>query len=156
MNPVTECALLIAHWCAVCLTGTCDLNLRAEAPKPNPATAAASYEITVSKEKPATIPEEALTVELISVKDNRCAVEVQCVWAGYAELTLRVSKAGGGADTVVVGGLPPSSSSGNAAAANQGSQGRYRFSLVNLEPGKSMAKPVTPANYRATLNVEKH
>ena len=143
MNALTHCALLIANWfCAVCLTGTCDLNPRAEAPKP----ALSPYTITVAMEKPATIPEEALTVELVGVKDNRCAVEVQCVWAGYAEVALRVSKAGAAAVTVVVGALAPSS---NGAPT----YGAYRFSLVGLEPGNSMSKPVPQGLYRATLTV---
>lgn len=145
MNPLTNCALLIANWfCAVCLTGTCDLNPRVEAPKP----ASSPYTITVSMEKPATIPEEALTVELAGVKDNRCPVEVQCVWAGYAEVALRVSKAGAAAGSVIVGALAPSS---NGASAR--TYGAYRFSLVSLEPGNSMSKPVPQALYRATLIV---
>jgi hypothetical protein len=153
MNPLTECALLIGHWCAVCLTGACDLNPRLEAPKPAQAEASAAWVITVSKQQPATIPQESLSVDVVSVKDNRCAVEVQCVWAGYAELTLRVTTASGDAGTVVVGG-PPRPSSGGASPAPP-KFGAYRFSLVSLEPGNSMAKPVAPASYRATLSVEK-
>ena len=145
MNPLTNCALPIANWlCAVCLTGTCDLNPRAEAPKP----ASPPYTITVSMESPATIPEEALTVEIVGVKDNRCPAEVQCVWAGYAEVALRVSKAGAAAGSVVVGALAPLS---DGAAAR--TYGAYRFSLVSLEPRNSMSKPVPQALYRATLIV---
>ena len=151
MSPVAGCALEIARWCAVCLTGTCDLNLRAEAPKPAPATGSATYTIVVSKEQPATIPQESLTVDVLNVKDSRCAVEVKCVWAGYAELTLRVTRAGGETATVVVGGLP----SAQSAAPSEPRVGPYRFSLVSLEPGNSMAKPIAPTSYRATLSVEK-
>ena len=91
MNPLTQCALLITQWsCAVCPTGACDVNPRAEPPNAALTVTTAPYTITVSTDKPATIAEEALTVELIGVKDNRCAVEVKCVWAGYAEVALRV------------------------------------------------------------------
>lgn len=147
MNPLPHCALLIANWfCAVCLTGTCDLNPRAEAPKPAPVSE--HYTITVSIEKPATIPEEALTVQLVGVKDNRCPAEVQCIWAGYAEVALRVSKPGAAAGSVVIGALEPS-----AGGASARTYGAYRFSLLSLEPGNSMTKPVPQSLYRATLNV---
>ena len=147
MNLLAQCALLIANWfCAVCLTGTCDLNPRAEAPKPAPASQA--YTITVSIEKPATIAEEALAIELVEVKDNRCPAEVQCVWAGYAEVALRVIKAGAAAGSVVVGALP--SPPGAAPAPTYGG---YKFSLVRVEPGNSMSKPVPQALYRATVSV---
>jgi len=147
MSPLTNCALPLANWlCAVCLTGTCDLNPRTETPSPAPA--AAPYTITVSTANPVTIPQEALTIELVSVKDSRCPAEVQCVWAGYAEVALRASKAGVPAGSVVVGALDPSSN--NASARTYGS---YRFSLVSLEPRNSMSKPVLQALYRATLSV---
>ena len=148
MNPLTHCALLIANWfCAVCLTGTCDLHPRAETPTPAHYTMS-PYTITVSMANPATVPEESLTVELLGVKDNRCPAEVQCVWAGYAEVALRVSKAGAAAGSVVVGALAPLS---DGAAAR--TYGAYRFSLVSLEPRNSMSKPVPQALYRATLIV---
>ena len=147
MNPLTHCAVLIANWfCAVCLTGTCDLNPRAEAPKP--ALASRAHTISVSMERPATIPDESLIVELVGVKDNRCPTEVQCVWAGYAEVALRVSKAGAATGSVVVGALAPPS--GDASARTYGA---YRFSLISLEPGNSMSKPVPQSLYRATLNI---
>lgn len=149
MNPLAHCALLIGNWfCAVCLTGTCDLQTRAEVPKQAPPSASPPYTITVSIEKPATIPEEALTVELVGVKDNRCPAEVQCVWAGYAEVALRVSKPGAAAGSVVVGALEPAA--GGASARNYGA---YQFSLVKVEPGNLMSKPVPQPLYRVTLDV---
>ena len=149
MYPLTQCALLITQWsCAVCPTGACDVNPRAEPPNAALTVTTAPYTITVSTDKPATIAEEALTVELIGVKDNRCAVEVQCVWAGYAEVALRVSKAGAAAGSVIVGALAPSPD-----GAPVPTYGGYRFSLVGLEPGNSISKPAPQALYRATLTV---
>lgn len=148
MTALPACALMIGNWlCAVCLTGTCELNPAAEAPLPT----APPYTITVSKERRAEIPAEGLSVELVDVNDTRCAVEVQCVWAGVAEITLRVSKAGGAPASLVVGTLP----SKGASAPAQRTYGAYEFSLVGLEPPNSMAKPVTQSQYRATLKVAK-
>ena len=145
MNPLTHCALLIASWsCAVCPTGTCELNPRVEAPKP----AAPPYTIAVSMALPATIAEEGLTIELAGVKDDRCAVEVQCVWAGSAEVALRVRKAGADAGTVVVGAPAPAPNGAPGPA-----YGNYRFSLAGLEPPNSMVRPPPQALYRATLVV---
>ena len=95
------------------------------------------------------IAEEALTVELESVNDTRCAAEVQCVWAGVAEVTLRVSKAGAAPETLVIGTLPSSP----ASALAQRTYASREFSLLALEPPNSMTKPVAQAQYRATLKV---
>jgi hypothetical protein len=152
MIPLTTCALLIANWfCAACLTGTCEIGPRAEAPKPPSPRQSAPYTITLSMGSRAVIPEEALTVELMGVKDNRCAVEVQCVWAGYAEVTLRVSKTGAAPESLVVGALAPSP---NGAPA-QPTYDSYRFSLLGVEPDNSMAKPVAQSQYRATIKVSR-
>ena len=96
-----------------------------------------------------SVQDESLTVELLSVKDNRCAAEVKCVWAGYAELTLRVSRGGADAETVVVGTLPPEQKD----APRRGAYRSYRLSLDSLEPPNSMAKPVEPSTYRAMVTV---
>jgi hypothetical protein len=148
------CALLIGNWCAVCLTGTCELNAGAEA-KPAtapPPAANAGYTITVSTERRAEIPEAALTVELAEVRDSRCAAEVQCVWAGTAEIALRVSKAGAAPGSVLVGTLAQPQGGGAPA---QPVYAGYRFSVVRLEPANSMVKPPAQSAYRATLNVAK-
>jgi hypothetical protein len=151
MTPLTTCALSIGNWfCAVCFTGVCPVAPRAEAPKP-PSPSSSPYTISVSTASRAEIPEEALTVELLSVNDNRCAVEVQCVWAGYAEVKLRVSRAGASAESLVVSTLPPSPNS----APPQPTYGPYRLTLLGLEPPHSMAKPVAQSLYRATVKVSK-
>jgi hypothetical protein len=106
-------------------------------------------QIALSIGTPVSLPPETLTVELLEVKDNRCAAEVKCVWAGSAELTLRVSKPGADSETLVVGTLPPAKQD----APRKISYGPYRFSLDALEPPNSMAKPVAPSAYRATVMV---
>src|SRR5258706_10384073 len=85
--------------CAQCVTGICAADSRAQAATPQ----SPPYTVTVSLDRRVVIPEEALTIELKGVKDNRCAVEVKCVWAGYAEITLQVGKAGADAALVVIG-----------------------------------------------------
>ena len=95
-------------------------------------------------------PEGELTVELLAVKDHRCAVDVLCVWAGYAEVTLRVSKRGSDAKTLVLGTLAPTTPTGRHRETTYGT---YRFALVNLAPGNSMSRPVAQSLYRAKVQV---
>jgi hypothetical protein len=129
------------------VAGVCGAGRPVEASKPE----SQANKIAVAIGKPGSIRDGPLTVELLGVKDNRCAAEVKCVWAGYAELTLRVSKAGADAATVAVGTLPP----GQNEAPRKGTYGPYRLSLDALEPPNSIAKPVEQSAYRATLSVTK-
>ncbi len=151
--PLTSCALPLGNWfCAVCFTGVCALEPAAEGPQtPPPPSLSSPWTVTVSRERSAALPGAALTVELQSVNDTRCAAEVQCVWAGVAEVTLRVTKSGTAPATLVIGTLPSSP----ANAPTQRTYASYEFSLLLLEPPNSMAKPVEPSQYRATLKVSK-
>src|SRR3546814_8055364 len=104
------------------------------------------HTVTVARGKPATIPDESLRIELVSVKDDRCPVGVSCIWAGHAAVTLKVSKPGSATRTVTIGSEAPPSMGlpYDAAFAN------YRLHLVKLEPGNTHA-PITA--YRATISV---
>ena len=125
-------------------------NACAEDPSAQPSRRQmAPYTVTLELGKPAVIPQEALNVELLEVKDNRCAVEVQCVWAGHAEVTLRVSKARTAAQALVIGTLAPAS----MKLPFEATYGSYRFALLGLEPGNSLSKPVAQSAYRATVQV---
>ena len=114
-------------------------------------TESQSYTVTVSTPGRVVIPEEALTIEMIGVKDDRCAVEVKCVWAGNADITLRVSKAGAAPATLVIGTLAPP----QAGSSSKPTYDSYRFSVVGLEPVNSISKPVETSRYRATLLVSR-
>ena len=110
----------------------------------------APYTVTVAVGASAVVPEEGLTVSAVAIKDDRCPVEVQCVWAGHAEVTLQVSKAGV-ATEITIGTPTPASMNLPFEAA----VGSYRFSLLSLEPGKSLSNPAAPSIYRATVQVSK-
>lgn len=105
--------------------------------------------VTVELGKPARITEAGLIVELIAVKDTRCPVEVRCVWAGHAEVTLQVSQSGRPAKTVVIGTPAPASMKLPFEAVFES----YRFGLTTLEPANSQAKPPAQADYRATVQI---
>jgi len=132
--------------CAPCVIGDC-AGARAQAPERD----SPSYTVTVSAGSRAGIPEEALTIELIGVKDDRCAVEVKCVWAGNADVTLQMIKAGAAPATLTIGTSAPP----QGGTSREPTYDSYRFSVLGLEPGNSMAKPVAQSLYRATVKVSK-
>jgi hypothetical protein len=134
--------------CAPCVIGDCGAAPRAQAPKRD----TPSYTVTVSAGSRAAIPEEALTIELTGVKDDRCAAEVKCVWAGSADITLQVSKAGAAPASLTIATAAPPQQGGPTREPTYDS---YRFSVVGLEPGNSMSKPVAQSQYRATVGVSK-
>ena len=140
-------ALVAGLLSAVCMVTACAQNPPAELPSRQ----LAPYTVTVAVGKPVVIPEEALTVELLEVKDNRCAIEVQCIWAGHAEVTLQVSKPGTAAKALAIGTLAPASMN----LPFEATYGSYRFALLGLEPGNSLLKPVPLSGYRATVKVSK-
>ena len=110
----------------------------------------ATYTVTVAVGAPASVAEEGLTISAVAVKDDRCPVEVQCIWAGHAGVTLQVSKGGSPAEITI--GTPAPASMKLPSEATYGS---YRFSLVSLEPAKSLSKPAAQSAYRATVQVSK-
>ena len=143
----TRTRVLAGVFAALWFAGACGGKLSAEAPK----TESSFYSVTVALGMSAVIAEESLAVELVSVKDNRCAVEVKCVWAGHAEITLRVGKPGAPGTLVVLGTLAPPS----MHLPGETAYGSYRFSLLGLEPANSMSNPVAQAQYRSTIRVSK-
>ncbi len=132
---------------ALCLASACAGDPPAEPQRRQ----LAPYTVTVAVGEPAVIPEESLTVEILAVKDNRCPVEVQCIWAGHAEVTLQVSKLGTAAKAIAIGTPAPASMN----LPFEATYGSYRFVLLGLEPGNSLSKPVAQSLYRATVQVSK-
>ncbi len=81
-------------------------------------------------------------------QDSRCPSNVNCVWAGNAEVVLEwiVDKC----PTTVT--LNTHASSGTA---NESKVGGYRVKLIKLEPYPHSEKKISPSDYTATLFVTK-
>lgn len=118
---------------------------------PSPSQSSLSYTITLAQGSRVVIAEEALTVELLAVKDSRCPSGVQCVWAGHAAVTVQVSKIGSPPETRVIGTRAPAS----MKLPHDSTYGAYRLSLLGLEPAKSASAPVALPLYRATVQITK-
>lgn len=118
----------------------------AEAPTVSLQEAQPMVSVTVSRDRPAHIRAESLTIELVSVKDDRCPEGVTCIWAGHAAVTLEVSKPGVATKTITIGTQAPAHMRLPYDAAYE----NHVFHLVKLEPGNTQAQAT---QYRATVQV---
>lgn len=92
----------------------------------------------------AAIEQTGVHVHFLGVtSDSRCAVDVQCVWSGNAEVALDV-RAGGEADTLLLN---------THQGAKEGIVGNYRIVLVSLAPLPHSERPIEPGDYRVSLRV---
>lgn len=112
----------------------------------------ASYTVTVSQDRPATLAQEQLTLSLTEVKDSRCPVGAQCIWAGHAAVTLGVGKTGGTSQPVVIGTEAPD----NLKLPNKATYGPYTLSLSKLEPWPTKDAGVPQQRYVATVQVTRN
>lgn len=82
--------------------------------------------------------------------DSRCPVDVNCVWAGNAEVVLEV----GGRLWRERQTLTLSTNAG-AQGASEAKYGRYTVKLVNLSPRPRGNRKIPSGRYTATLLVSK-
>jgi len=118
---------------------------------PFPSSSSPPYTITLAQGNKVVISEEALTVELLAVKDSRCPSGVQCVWAGHATATIHVGKVGSPSETLVIGTRAPS----RMKLPYEATYGSYRLTLLGLKPANSASAPAALPVYRATVQVTK-
>jgi hypothetical protein len=103
----------------------------------------------VSVEQPVTVEEEALSIELVEVNDGRCPSDVQCIWAGHASATLKISVSGSTPETIVIGtSAPPAMNLPFDADV-----GDYHFSLQHLQPSRTSASQPALAEYKVTVKI---
>ncbi len=110
-----------------------------------------SHTIIVTDSAPSVIQEARLTVSLLEVNDTRCPKNVRCVWAGHAIVTLQVASDGAAPETLIIGTQAPA----DMQLPSEADYGKYRFSLVTLEPERASDETVPLSNYRATVQVTK-
>jgi len=75
--------------------------------------------------------------------DSRCAVDVVCVWAGDAEIALKIEQGGKAAIAALHTTLEPKKTEWNG----------YTISLVSVAPSRKAGTTVNPADYRAEIVV---
>lgn len=115
-------------------------------------TSPASYTVTVSQDRPATLAQEQLTLRLTGVKDSRCPAGTQCVWAGHAAVSLTVDKTGTPPQAVVIGTEAPE----NLKLPDKATYGPYTLALSRLDPSPTKDGGVPLQRYVATVQVSRN
>jgi hypothetical protein len=75
--------------------------------------------------------------------DSRCPIDAICVWAGDAEIALRIEQASQAAVAALHTHLEPKQTVWNG----------YTIQLVSLAPSQSSSSPIDPSRYQAQLLV---
>jgi hypothetical protein len=127
-------SLLLAAMVAACAATT------------EPGSASLDRDFLVREGQQVLVDGERLTIRFQDVtEDSRCAVDVQCVWAGEGVVVLRLSEPGREAAEVTLR---------TTEGKNAGTYGDYRVSLKNLDP-KPRSGGSPPETYIATLEVRR-
>lgn len=88
-----------------------------------------------------------ITVRFVSVvEDSRCPVGVDCVWAGNAQIRVKVRRGAGSWKTVKL-----NTGKGEQTVRISG----YEIRLKSLTPAPHAEKPLDKAKYSATLEIRK-
>ena len=82
------------------------------------------------------------------LQDSRCPTDVNCVWAGNAEITLNVNYDKCAAIITL-------NTHRTSETNDEGKVGGFRVKLLKLEPYPHSQKKITPSDYTATLLVTK-
>jgi hypothetical protein len=83
-------------------------------------------------------------------EDSRCPVDVDCVWAGNAEVLLEVGARGWRERKLLT-----LNTNAGGGRASEGRYGRYTVRLVGLSPQPRSNRKIARGRYRATLLVSK-
>jgi hypothetical protein len=96
-----------------------------------------------------TFGREGLRVRFARVaSDSRCPVNVDCVWAGSAEVLIEVGAKGGRAKQTL-----RLNTNAGGPGAGEGKYGRYTVKLVGLSPQPRAGRKIAAGQYTATLLV---
>lgn len=90
-----------------------------------------------------------LQVKFVAVsQDSRCPANVNCIWAGQADVVLNVKH--NNCTSALTLSLPK-----NTQASDEGKVGGFRLRLVKLDPYPRTEQKISPNDYRASLIVTK-
>ena len=118
---------------------------------PAPESARGGREFTIKVGRTVTLKGESLRLRFVRVPaDSRCPKNVECVWAGNAEVLIEVSNGG-------ARGRRTLSLNTNAGQGRPGeaTYGRYTVKLVSLSPYPSNTRKIRQGQYVAPLLVTK-
>lgn len=138
---VVATALLFGCWSAT-----------SEAARTGDATQVArlSKQFTIKVGQQITFDGAGLRIKFLGVEqDSRCPADVNCVWAGNAEVALELSVGDKCNKRVKL------NTHSNSQTAEEGKYEGYRVKLVGLSPQPRSDQKIAPGEYTATLVVSK-
>ncbi len=99
--------------------------------------------------RPVTFEGKDLRLKLLRVaSDSRCPADVNCVWAGNAEVQVEVGAGSGKRKTTL-----RLNTNAGPERPGEGKYGRYTVKLVGLSPQPRAGKKIKAGEYTATLLV---
>ena len=100
-------------------------------------------EVTLAPRATAAVKNAEIKVTFVAVtEDSRCPRDVTCIWAGEVKVQLEVQQASQVASQVEI------LERGSTVA------GKYRVTLVRVEPQPTSTARIAPQDYRATLKID--
>ncbi|MEM9555657.1 MAG: hypothetical protein AAGC60_15470 [Acidobacteriota bacterium] len=104
-------------------------------------------DIVLQIDEPTRVDGEALEVVLLEIlRDSRCPVDVQCIRAGEAEVSIGL-RSGAASETLSLG--TPS-----RITSTEGEALGYRLKLLEVAPQPVSTRPLDESDYRITVRIE--
>jgi hypothetical protein len=114
-------------------------------------TAPSAHEFELKDGQSVSFDGGRLRIRFVRVaSDSRCPVDVECVWAGNAEVLLELRLKGRrGTKTLRL------NTNASPERPNEAAYGRYNLKLSGLAPQRRSNQEIKPGRYTATLQVTK-
>jgi len=110
------------------------------------ANAQTTQQVSVRLNKQAKASRSKLTIKFVAVEDSRCPQDVNCVWAGNAKVTVKVTNRRGESKTFDL--------NTNLDAKSVKFDG-YEIKLGNVTPYPRSNVRINPSGYTASFTVTK-
>lgn len=109
-------------------------------------SAQSSQEITARMNRDVKASRSKIKVRLVAVEDSRCPKDVDCIWAGNAKVTLKLTSSKGKSQTVEI--------NSNLDAKSVKFEG-YEITLGDVSPYPASNIRIDPNGYTAKIVIKK-
>lgn len=103
-------------------------------------------EVTVRVKTQKSVMRDRLRIKFVAVEDSRCPADVNCVWAGNAKVTIKVTNRNGRTETFDL------NTNLNAKSVKFGG---YEITLGRVTPSPRSNIRINPNGYTASFTVRK-
>lgn len=103
-------------------------------------------EVTVRVKTQKSVMRDRLRIKLVAVEDSRCPQDVNCVWAGNAKVTIKVTNRNGKSETFDLN---------TSIDVKSVRFGGYEITLGKVAPYPASNVRINPNGYTASFTVRK-